>query len=950
MMQAGMVRGFGVSGVRALVGCAVVLGSGLVGSGVAVAARLQDVPVANAEVPTLRVETNLVQIPVLVLDQFKEKVSAPIAADRFAIRVGEGGWVRPRYVRREGQDAIDLAVVVDPRGAVGHMLPELSEAMGRLGGSLSSRDRVSIYVMGCSGVHVARHVPLGAADADASTSLRAAEDDTVLRGAMEAALKAGVEEGGAKCKMETKLWDTLAYVARGMGDEPGRRTIVAITAGQDEGSRHTAEEAGSAARLEGVTVFVVNPGSAVPSWAKTGEDPLSLMSESTGGMLLNLGAQRMDKELARVVGMLRERYIVEFPRPLVEKAGMVHIEVRVNGTRYFVRTASKSVPLPEVGKAGGGSAAAAVVGAPVQVAGQEAVASSRSEEDSAAHAPVAVAVAPVAVAPVAAARPEGDAGPVVSTAEADLATPTLHVTSKLTVENVTVTDSRRVAVHGLKKAEFELREDGKVQAIRNFEEFDGGRGSVGGSAAPAMAAGTYTNAAAAVPVGTTVNVLVMDSVTTGLTRGLAMAPENFGYARQQAMNYLKNLPAGTEVSILHLGKGVRVVQELTEDKELLLGAMKSIQYRPVLGTYAIQGGACNAANVQSEYVVEDLDEIAAYLAGIKGRKNVIWFTPGTPWLTDYAQFSGASCLRDYTRGLDKAYALLNAAQVVLNPIDPRGLVGEESFSAAKRGRTVMGAFGGGLMVDESSLGDLAEATGGTAYFSRNDVDRAVGEAVAAGSDYYSLAYVPPVTKYDGKFHRISVKVSRGDLVLKYRPGYVSVNPAQVAAVSGGKSAGGGASGGDSFLGTMGHGTVNATGMRFEVRVAAAGGVRKAGGAGVIGTVSKEAAGKRLVRYEFVYGFTGDEITLEDGADGSKHGSVEFVLAAYDGDGRLLNTVGQTGKFTVKAENVAGFLGRKIEMPVEFDVPAGNVFVRAGVKDVASDKVGTVEIAESVARK
>ncbi len=63
---------------------------------------------------------------------------------------------------------------------------------------------------------------------------------------------------------------------------------------------------------------------------------------------------------------------------------------------------------------------------------------------------------------------------------------------------------------------------------------------------------------------------------------------------------------------------------------------------------------------------------------------------------------------------------------------------------------------------------------------------------------------------------------------------------------------------------------------------------------------------------------------------------------------MLNTVGQTGKFTVKAENVAGFLGRKIEIPVEFDVPAGNVFVRAGVKDVGSDKVGTVEIAEDVA--
>ena len=64
---------------------------------------------------------------------------------------------------------------------------------------------------------------------------------------------------------------------------------------------------------------------------------------------------------------------------------------------------------------------------------------------------------------------------------------TLHVTTQLTVVNVTVTDKYGQPVHGLKQSDFIIKEDGKPQPIRNFDEF--------GTAHPASATRAHTTPA-----------------------------------------------------------------------------------------------------------------------------------------------------------------------------------------------------------------------------------------------------------------------------------------------------------------------------------------------------------------------------------------------------------------------------------------------------------------------
>ena len=49
---------------------------------------------------------------------------------------------------------------------------------------------------------------------------------------------------------------------------------------------------------------------------------------------------------------------------------------------------------------------------------------------------------------------------------------------------------------------------------------------------------------------------------------------------------------------------------------------------------------------------------------------------------------------------------------------------------------------------------------------------------------------------------------------------------------------------------------------------------------------------------------------------------------------------------VKTDQLAQFLQQALkfpELPVQFDLPPGKIFVRVAVRDLPSDKVGTLEV-------
>ena len=67
--------------------------------------------------------------------------------------------------------------------------------------------------------------------------------------------------------------------------------------------------------------------------------------------------------------------------------------------------------------------------------------------------------------------------------------------------------------------------------------------------------------------------------------------------------------------------------------------------------------------------------------------------------------------------------------------------------------------------------DLAEQTGGEAFYNTNGLLKATERAASDGENYYTLLYTPPAGAKPGEFRPVQVKVNRPGLQLSYRRGY-----------------------------------------------------------------------------------------------------------------------------------------------------------------------------------
>ena len=73
--------------------------------------------------------------------------------------------------------------------------------------------------------------------------------------------------------------------------------------------------------------------------------------------------------------------------------------------------------------------------------------------------------------------------------------------------------------------------------------------------------------------------------------------------------------------------------------------------------------------------------------------------------------------------------------------------------------------------------DIADKTGGKAYYNRNDIDNALGDGIEDGSTYYMIGYYPQNKNWDGRFRKIEVKTRRTGIKLRYRTGYFALDRA-----------------------------------------------------------------------------------------------------------------------------------------------------------------------------
>ncbi|MCU1224057.1 MAG: hypothetical protein JWQ42_2150 [Edaphobacter sp.] len=153
------------------------------------------------------------------------------------------------------------------------------------------------------------------------------------------------------CRSPVQLWDAMSYISRQLNGLPGRRVILAVTDGNDKGSMNSWNELRFYDQKRGITVFGMtivprDVGVVLKRWNP--ENPFRSLCELSGGTVLITNESRMEETLNRFTAMLRERYIVEFPRPANSSVGVYGMSVKIdNGNDFFIRPAGISVPAPD---------------------------------------------------------------------------------------------------------------------------------------------------------------------------------------------------------------------------------------------------------------------------------------------------------------------------------------------------------------------------------------------------------------------------------------------------------------------------------------------------------------------------------------------------------------------------------------------------------------------------
>jgi hypothetical protein len=277
---------------------------------------------------TFHAYANLLQVPVLVLSPSLKPLPL-ISGSRFAVSLDSGPKFRPTHVRLEGDDPIALSILLDVSESDADLMPGIDDLIAGLSPDFLHRsDHVSIYALDCSLTRSQYDVPA---------------DSTQLKEGVEAVLRSWnsrLRRKQAGCKEAVHLWDVLAFITDKMSSLPGRRVILAVTDGQDKGSVNTWNQLRVFAAVSGVAIFGMTRHASRPS----PEAPFPIVCARTGGLVLTAKRGKVSRGLERFTTMLRERYIVEFPRTDSAASGPHSFEVTIGKSNAVIRSTGISVP------------------------------------------------------------------------------------------------------------------------------------------------------------------------------------------------------------------------------------------------------------------------------------------------------------------------------------------------------------------------------------------------------------------------------------------------------------------------------------------------------------------------------------------------------------------------------------------------------------------------------
>lgn len=566
--------------------------------------------------------------------------------------------------------------------------------------------------------------------------------------------------------------------------------------------------------------------------------------------------------------------------------------------------------------------------------------------------------------------------------------PVLHTSAQMVLEDVTVEDVHGRPVQGLKASDFAVTEDGRPQMLEAFEEHSTANPPKPGREMPPLPPGTFTDYTP-LPASGPLNVLLLDSLNTPM--------KDQAFVRYELAQFVKKVKPGTQIAIFGLSTRLFMLQGFSADPAVLKNAVEhklipraSVLLRHPVGTDSGPDDLSDAAaslgpqteqaasvlndfeaqtgieqtQMRLQFTLDAFNTLARYLAAFPGRKNLIWFSGAFPidFLADPALANPFVTAANNEQEFHETTDLLAHSQVAVYPVDARGLINAPMYDASRSGaefvrnpqrfsRELM-KFNQSQAEEHMTMQQLAEDTGGQAAFNTNDLATAVERAIAAGSNYYTLAYSPADKNWNGGFRKIRVTLT-GSLAaagykLAYRRGYYADNPEKprarkkpAAAAMQGPSP---ANGAELYArAAVAHGAPAPQDILFKARVLPTGTepTDKLAPNNSTDPLHPIQPPFRQFAVDIATLTNACKLTLEP--NGRRTGAIEFTVRVFNPDGRLLNFIGETVKLNLTPDTYERFQ-HGMAMHLEISTPSrGQTYLRIAVHDLGSNRFGVVEL-------
>lgn len=370
----------------------------------------------------------------------------------------------------------------------------------------------------------------------------------------------------------------------------------------------------------------------------------------------------------------------------------------------------------------------------------------------------------------------------------------VHVTTRIVQVSVTIHDDRGRPVTGLTKDDFVLLDEGKRQQITSVTEQANRLTTTAATSAPNL----FTNRFEPGFAQPLLTVIVIDAYNA---RYWDAYPKNcggkcppicvVGSIFLQVDKFINKMHPEDRIALYVLGADdLYLMQDFTSDPDALQRALvRGKEHVPVsFPRSQIEERDMDAHTMDAMRVISDR------LRKLSGRKNLIWLSTGFP--PDSGLGRGAL---NSAEKMGKTAQTLGDADFPLFAIDATGLT-VQPRTGSIGGGAGGGGGGGGMasgiggptpssgggshdcttqgrppqLTDFDYSKDLAEQSGGRAYYDTNDFAGAIRKVIDDSASTYILSYYPDHNKWNGEFREIKVKVDRPGMEVRARKGYFAV--------------------------------------------------------------------------------------------------------------------------------------------------------------------------------